>query len=199
MTEAEWLTSTDPSAMLRTLVARYSAQRRRGGSPGFEKLRLFACACLRRITDLLDADHLRAVVMIEQYARSPAANGLLAARRVRRSSGNQASIEYDHVSRAVPRDRRACLIAWARNIASSAVWQAADMNPAKAANCHREVAQAVHSMRLAEGSPANGPDPGYIGYQLPPDGELAAQAAILREIVGNPFVDKPPSKAGATA
>jgi hypothetical protein len=189
MTEAEWLTSTDPSAMLRSLVARYSAQSRRGLSPDFEKLRLFACACLRRIADLLDADQLRSVELLEQYARSPTPNGLLAARRIRRVAGNQASIEYDRVSRAVPRDRRACLIAWARNVASSAVWQAADKNPAKAANCHREVAQAVHSMRLADGAPTNTPDPGFIGYQLPPNEELVAQATILRQILGNPFVD----------
>jgi hypothetical protein len=135
--------------------------------------------------------------MIEEYVHSPTSEGLLSARRVRRAAGNQASIEYDRVSRAAPRNRRACLIAWARNLASSAVWQAAEKNPAKAANCHREVAQAVHSIRLAEGDPANGPYPGYIGYQLPSDGELAAQATILREVVGNPFVEKPPAETTA--
>jgi hypothetical protein len=191
MTEAEWLCSTDPVAMLRSLIGRYSAQKRRGESPDFERLRLFACACLRRIWDLLDDDHRRSVEMIEDYARSPKPGGLFAARRVRRAAGNQASIDYDRLSRALPRDRRACLRAWARNVASSAVWQAADKNPAKAANCHRQVAEAVHSIQLAEGATANGPDPGYIGYQLRPDGEMVAQAALLREIVGNSFVVVP--------
>jgi hypothetical protein len=195
MTEAEWLSSTDPAAMLRSLVGRYSAQKRRGESPDFERLRLFACACLRRIWDLLDEDHRRSVEMIEDFARSPKPGGLLAARKVRRAAGNQASIEYDRLSRAVPRDRRACLRAWARNVASSAVWQAADKNPAKAATCHREVAQAVHSLQLADGASASGPDPGYIGYELPADGELVAQAALLREDVGNPFISGARAKA----
>ena len=71
---------------------------------------------------------------------------------------------------------------------------AQEKNPAKAANCHREVAEAVHSIQLAEGATANGPDPGYIGYQLPPDGEVVAQAALLREVVGNPFIKVPARK-----
>src|SRR5262249_53097474 len=104
--------------------------------------------------------------------------------------GNQASNDYDCLSRAVPRDRSACLVAWARNVACSAVWQAADKSPTKAAQCHREVAEAVHALCLAQGATANGPDPGYVGYQLPADGELVAQASLLREIVGNPFIGK---------
>jgi hypothetical protein len=195
MTEAQWLTSTDSAAMLRSLVGRYSAQARRGETPDFEKLRLFACACLRRIWNLLDEDHRRSVEMIESHVRAPTRDGLRAARKSRRGAGNQASIEYDRVSRAVPRDRRACLIAWGRNVAASAVWQAADQNPVRAANCHRQAAQAVHSIQLAEGATADGPDPGSVGYQLPKDGELVAQAALLREVVGNPFIGKMSVKA----
>jgi hypothetical protein len=187
MTEAEWLVSTDPAAMLRSLISRYAVQKRRGEMPNFERLRLFACACCRRVWDLLDKDHRRSVEMIEEYVRNPTPNGLRAARRVRWAAGNQASIDFEVLNRAPHRDRRAWLMAWARNVASSAVWQAAYKNPAKAANCHREVAQAVHSIRLAEGATASGPDPGYVGYHLPDDGELVAQAALLREIVGNPF------------
>lgn len=59
MTEAEWLESTDPQAMLRwlegTRVARGNLQgqydkasKRYDGGPGDRKLRLFACACCRR-------------------------------------------------------------------------------------------------------------------------------------------------------
>jgi hypothetical protein len=176
--------------MLRSLVGRYSAQERRGETPDFERLRLFACACLRRIWNLLDEDHRRSVAMIEGYVHAPTPDGLLAARRIRRAAGNRASIEYDRLSRAIPRDRRSCLIAWARNVVASAVWQAADKSPIRAANCYREVAQAVHSIQLAEGATANGPDPGYVGYQLPKDGELVAQADLLREVVGNPFIDE---------
>ena len=188
MTEAEWLKSTDPAAMLRSLTARFTAQKRRGKTPNVKLFRLFACACCRHVWDLRDDNHRKSVEMIELYARNHQPDVLLAARRERRAAGNQASIDFDRLSRASPRDRRACLVGWARLIASSAVWQAANKNPATAANCHREVAQAVHSLRLAEGALVSGPDPGYIGYQLPAGGELVAQAALLREIVGNPFV-----------
>ncbi len=44
MTEHEWSTSTDPGAMLRSVIARYSAQSKNWQCPSFEKLRLFACA-----------------------------------------------------------------------------------------------------------------------------------------------------------
>jgi hypothetical protein len=190
MTEREWLSSIDPMAMLRSLLARYTVQQRRGETPELERLRLFACACCRRVWDILDDDHRQSIKMIERYVRDRTPNGLRAARKTRWAAGNAASNEYDRLSRAVPRDRRACLLAWARNVASSAVWQAADKNPARAANCHRQVAEAVHSLRLAEGSPWDGPDPGHIGYRPPSDGDFVAQADVLRQVVGNPFVSR---------
>lgn len=185
MTEAEWMTSNDPAAMLRSLVSRFSAMKRRGETPDLERLRFFACACCRRIWDLFDEDHRKSIELIEAYCSAPTHNGLRAARRIRWAAGNRASNEVTRVSRAVPCDRAACLAAWARNVASSAVWQAADKNPAKAANCHREVAEAVHSIELANGATSDGPDPGFIGYKLPSGGELIAQAALLRELIGN--------------
>lgn len=190
MVEAEWLSSNDPAAMLRSLTARYSVQRRRGESPNIQRLRLFGCACCRRVWDLLDEDHRKSVAMIEKYVQTPTSNGLRAARRVRWAAGNQASNGYDQVSCETPRDRRKCLIAWARNIASSAVWEAADKNPLTAAKCYRSVAQAVHAIALSDGLAINGPDPGHIGYELLSDGEVVVQAGILREIVGNPFSSK---------
>lgn len=59
MTEAEWLSSTDAAAMLDFL-------RGRGGD---RKLRLFACACCRRVWRLiLDPRHRRAVEVAERWA-----------------------------------------------------------------------------------------------------------------------------------
>ncbi len=67
MTEHEWLTSTDPAAMLQLLSL---------SNPAFpalklisdRKLRLFACACCRQVWHLLDADSRRAVEVAERYA-----------------------------------------------------------------------------------------------------------------------------------
>ena len=75
MTETEWLSSNDPAAMLRSLAARYAAQRRRGESPDLERLRLFACACCRRVWKLLDEEHRKSVVMIESVALRPVIGG----------------------------------------------------------------------------------------------------------------------------
>src|SRR5438105_15548485 len=59
MTEAEWLACTDPKPMLELLRGRGSAR----------KLRLFACACVRRVWHLLaDPRSRRAVEAAEAFA-----------------------------------------------------------------------------------------------------------------------------------
>ena len=59
MTEAEWLTSTDPAAMLGSVE--------QGASD--RKLRLFACACCRRVWNLLSDKFSRKTLTIaERYA-----------------------------------------------------------------------------------------------------------------------------------
>jgi hypothetical protein len=58
MTEAEWLKSTDPDKMLKSL-----------SKPSQRKLQLFACACCRRVWHLLtDARSRVAVEVMERYA-----------------------------------------------------------------------------------------------------------------------------------
>src|SRR5262249_21636750 len=59
MNERAWLRCTDPDALLRFLCGRVSER----------KLRLFACACIRRIGTLLPDDRCRrAVEVIERRA-----------------------------------------------------------------------------------------------------------------------------------
>jgi hypothetical protein len=58
MTEAEWQASEQPRSMLNFLRGKASAR----------KLRLFACACCRRIWHLLDEAQRRGVVVAERFA-----------------------------------------------------------------------------------------------------------------------------------
>jgi hypothetical protein len=61
MTESDWLASTDPGPMLDHLQSRGRASDR--------KLRLFACACSRRVEDLLEfPEHCDAVEAAERHA-----------------------------------------------------------------------------------------------------------------------------------
>src|SRR5262249_39320543 len=56
MTEAEWLASADPEPMLKFLVGKASNR----------KLRLFACACCRRVWDVLPDSRSRSAVEINE-------------------------------------------------------------------------------------------------------------------------------------
>jgi hypothetical protein len=58
MTEVEWLYCTDPKPMLEFLPRKVSSR----------KLRLFACACWRRVQSLLSEEGRRAIDVAERYA-----------------------------------------------------------------------------------------------------------------------------------
>lgn len=70
MTEAEWLTSTDPAAMLAAITDRTDSGRPRITDRASDrKLRLFACACCRLVWGrLTDARSRRAVEVAERFA-----------------------------------------------------------------------------------------------------------------------------------
>src|SRR4051794_37400862 len=67
VTETEWLSCTDSSVLLKHLTSRRVGKLRRSPA-GLRKMRLFACACCRRIWHLLDEPCRHAVEVSERYA-----------------------------------------------------------------------------------------------------------------------------------
>jgi hypothetical protein len=191
MNEREWLACEDPHPMLRSLIQRWVAQRRKGKGVPFERLRLFACACLHRIWDLLDQDHRKSVTMIERYARTPrpTTEQLSEAIAVSSASRDRTTAEAERVWRESPDDRRARWAARAYNRAAYAVWEAADEKPTMASHSHRQVVVAVSAVGRLRILSSGGTVPRIWGdFELPfAIEESAAQAVLLRDVIGNPF------------
>jgi hypothetical protein len=146
MTEAEWLQSPHVNLMLDFLR----------GEANDRKLRLFACACCRRVWHLLTDDRSReAVTLTERFADGQAsAKALTAAKLAARRAARQAG-------KLAP----ALTAAWYAARAASpryAVWDIAWF-------------VAWHAARAVADSTASW------------NRERQEQAALLREIVGNPF------------
>src|SRR5436190_376960 len=177
MTEAEWLECTDPRPMLRSIIAKWTSRTNRAvGTTKLERLRLFACACCRRAWELLDENHRRSVLMIEEYIKTPVSGGLRTARRECLKAGNYASSEVSRVFRESPDDKAAQLQASARNWASSAVWEAAAKKPTSAANAHLSIARAIGQHRMAIAMENKSSPPQCYGsiWEIISETELAA-------------------------
>jgi hypothetical protein len=162
MTEAEWLASTDPEAMLQFLAGRVSDR----------KLRLFACACCRRVWHLVTAeDSRRAIEVSERYAEGRAGLRELSAALV--------------LAAATP--DRAAYFAASRNPAKT-VWEAC------AAANDLAVDAATREDRAAVVDPATA-NRFEAAQARARAAEAREQANLLREIVGNPF--RPPAVAAS--
>lgn len=172
MTAADWLGCDNPGPMLTYLPGSARMQER--------KARLFACACCRRVMHLLAGAHERVVGMVEEYVESWGRGGLHAARRAHREAGSLVDAPQ------AGSDRVAYCRTRARSWASSSVWEAARQNPATAAEAYRAAAQGVGFWRKAE-EEASGVVLDPLLHAEPAEEELRAQAATLRDIVGDPF------------
>lgn len=161
MTEAEWNDCSDPLAMLDFL--------RRPASD--RKLRLFACACCRRVWSLLTNEGSRQAIRVaEDFADGRAAADAL----------DEAEAEAEDVYQQINLDRgeseagsspeTAAYAAW---LASSSYWRDPHETHAYLPDDAKEAASAVVD--------SLGENPG----RLP--SERRHQADLLRCIVGNPF------------
>jgi hypothetical protein len=158
MTEAEWADNCDPTAMLSSLWRRVSER----------KLRLFGCACCRRIWDpFTDARCCVAVEVVERYAE-----------------GLATPEEMEEAERAA-RDARTLAVG-PRSTASRrhemslglrTAWAAYELTyvPVGDDACEAVRADVREAAEYARGIRGQGR---HLG---------AAQADLLRDVVGNPF------------
>jgi hypothetical protein len=156
MTETDWLAATDPGPLLEFL----------GSAATARKLRLFACACCRRIWDrLVDERSRLAVSVSERYADGMATDEEL--------------IEAaDNVDQEVPSDE------WAACYAINPSWDSGYGPGGQTATHSYAYWAAIHCANEASGNIAGGVPPRpVVGIVA----EQAQQACLLRDIFGNPF------------
>jgi hypothetical protein len=152
MTEAEWLNATSPHEMLRFLEG--------SGAEMDRKLRLFACACCRRVWPLLtDRRSREAVEVAERYAE-----GTSDWQEMRAAHDNAVQAEYD---------------------AQDAAFQASSQNATDSPASLAAAAAAYATGHLG----FIGEVAGYAGEAVEETiwaEERAAQAHLLRDIFGSP-------------
>ena len=161
MTEQEWLACTDPRPMLTFLQGKASDR----------KLRLFSCACCRRIWHLLsDRVDCRAVERAEEYADGLISKGALI----------NAHLDSEYLQEQDYMTRNAGAIA--------AGWASYLYNPPSPGHSSLvDVVQRTYSFAIeaATGSPPEAPDNDPLAEKRTL--HRSEHASFLRDIIGNPF------------
>ena len=170
MTEAEWLTCTDPEPMLEFLRGRTSDR----------KLRLFGCGCCRRVWGAIPRDLNREVVIaVERFPESPPSEeypgGVFDHPVLGEALSASNSIEYQLMLAQPADDHRPVL--WRVGPASGAAYLAVKYlgrtyYKGTPLSCAKPVARCAARSAAAAGTDRT---------------EEAAQAGLLRCIFGNPF------------
>jgi hypothetical protein len=179
VTEAEWLTSTDPHAVLAFL--------RESGRASDRKLRLFGVACSRRVWHLMaDARSRRAVEVAERFADGWCGEADL--RDAGRAARKVWQADEESPSEA------ACYATWAEERPVVAgdlgpetveVWSAAEAAAGDGSViAARALAEAEADAREAAGVPWG------RAFESAWSAEREGQVALLRDLFGNPF--RPP-------
>jgi hypothetical protein len=174
-----WLNSTDPQVMLTFL--------RGGGKVSERKARLFAIACCRRIwSHLTDRRSQKVVQMSERYADDPSTLGKLDRARQRADDAAQ-EIHLSGGGDVEQNPSQAVVCLGVDMDVTEAVELAADSFGAVArGNAYDRIWQTPgkdHDARWAEDDAV---------CQTATAEEERVQAALLRDIVGNPFRPTPP-------
>jgi hypothetical protein len=171
MTEAEWLACTDPKPMLDFLKGRTSDR----------KLRLFVCGCVRRFWHDLPDERLRtAIESSEQHVDGRISDrdfgkAVSEAHRVRRKRNELAQAAYD-AARYVPGDVQTWSVI--THIPYAVARMAVPNVPPVA------ITQLEGDKCVTRNLPVT---PAHIAFNAVRDAEYAAQANLLRDIIGNPF------------
>jgi hypothetical protein len=168
--EAEWMTCATPSSMLQHLRGRASGR----------KLRLFACACCRRVWHLLiDPRSRQAVAVAEDYAEG------LIPEDAREAAHTQARAARDALLER-KRTRPEAGLSAAHAAAAAAVMAVTDTtyldHPASDAFDAFAVASIQVAFAVAGSRTADGLSPDPLRVQ-----ELRSHCQLIRDIAGNPF------------
>jgi hypothetical protein len=161
VTEAEWLSATDPESILDAL----------GGVMTDRQRRLFGCACCRRVWHLLpDERYRRAVEVAERLADG------------RADEDARAAAHAAITSVPAPGDRQA-----GRSGAARAVWYASGVLVSNsAAFGSKHAAKALGDVAFHSSGGADW-DEARVAAEAAEAVERAAQVVLLRDISGNPF------------
>jgi hypothetical protein len=166
MTEQEWVECEDPEGLLNEVGKQLSER----------KLRLFACACCRRVWPLLGDAARRAIIVTEDLIEGSADHeDWIAAWEVLRREDNEADLETTEDAVV---DAQAAVMHAVRPLTDRAGWY-------QPTGCSW-AASASHVAALATVE-ASGRFQGSLLVTEPWLRERKLQAAVLRDILGNPF------------